>query len=283
MVDITRDPRWGRVVEGAGEDPYLGSAVAAAKVHGYQGSDFGAPDKMAATVKHFARLRRPGGRPRIQHRRHVDPAAVQRLPAALQGGDRRRRGDGDERVQLAQRRARHRQPVHCSRRSCARSGASAAPSSATTRPCRSSRSSATPPTSADAARLALTAGRQHRDGVQVPEHRTPPTTNVGPQLLAQGKITMAELNDAVRHVLTLKYLAGMFDHPYHRRRAGSRPPSSPRPTWPQARTSADESMVLLNNQNHALPLSTQPSSIAVVGPLADDAPRPARPGRADRL
>src|SRR6201995_5737584 len=54
MVDIARDPSWGRVVEGSGEDPYLGSAIAAAKVRGYQGSNFGAPDKMAATIKHFA-------------------------------------------------------------------------------------------------------------------------------------------------------------------------------------------------------------------------------------
>src|SRR5260370_146422 len=54
MVDLARDPRWGRVVEGAGEDPFLASAIAAAKVRGYQGSDFSALDKMAATVKHFA-------------------------------------------------------------------------------------------------------------------------------------------------------------------------------------------------------------------------------------
>src|SRR5258705_8130637 len=54
LVDIRRDPRCGRVVDGAGEDPILGSAIAAAKVRGYQGSDFSAPDKMAATVKHFA-------------------------------------------------------------------------------------------------------------------------------------------------------------------------------------------------------------------------------------
>ena len=53
MVDISRDPRWGRVVEGAGEDPFLGSAIAAAKVRGYQGSNYSAPDKMAATIKHF--------------------------------------------------------------------------------------------------------------------------------------------------------------------------------------------------------------------------------------
>jgi beta-glucosidase len=54
MVDIARDPRWGRIVEGAGEDPYLGSAVAAAKIAGYQGTDYSQPTKMAATVKHFA-------------------------------------------------------------------------------------------------------------------------------------------------------------------------------------------------------------------------------------
>ena len=53
MVDISRDPRWGRVVEGAGEDPFLGSAIAAAKVKGYQGNNFAAPDKVAATIKHF--------------------------------------------------------------------------------------------------------------------------------------------------------------------------------------------------------------------------------------
>jgi beta-glucosidase len=61
MVDIARDPRWGRIVEGAGEDPYLGSAVAAAKVHGYQGTNIAAPTKMAATVKHFAAYGAPEG------------------------------------------------------------------------------------------------------------------------------------------------------------------------------------------------------------------------------
>ena len=54
MVDIARDPRWGRIAEGAGEDPYLGSAVARAVVKGYQGSDLTAPDTMLACVKHLA-------------------------------------------------------------------------------------------------------------------------------------------------------------------------------------------------------------------------------------
>lgn len=54
MVDISRDPRWGRIAEGAGEDPYLGGKVAAAMVHGYQGDDLTEENTVMATVKHFA-------------------------------------------------------------------------------------------------------------------------------------------------------------------------------------------------------------------------------------
>ena len=54
MVDIARDPRWGRIAEGAGEDPYLGSQIAKAMVEGYQGDDLAKENTMIATVKHFA-------------------------------------------------------------------------------------------------------------------------------------------------------------------------------------------------------------------------------------
>ncbi|WP_299367450.1 beta-glucosidase BglX [Winogradskyella sp.] len=54
MVDISRDPRWGRVMEGAGEDPYLGSKIAVARVKGFQGDDLSQPNTIAATAKHFA-------------------------------------------------------------------------------------------------------------------------------------------------------------------------------------------------------------------------------------
>ncbi len=54
MVDIARDPRWGRMIEGAGEDPYLGAAVAAAQVRGFQGGELGAPERVIAGPKHFA-------------------------------------------------------------------------------------------------------------------------------------------------------------------------------------------------------------------------------------
>ncbi|MDQ5851483.1 MAG: beta-glucosidase, partial [Chloroflexota bacterium] len=54
MVDIARDPRWGRIIEGAGEDPYLGAAIAAAQVRGFQGASIGTPERVIAGPKHFA-------------------------------------------------------------------------------------------------------------------------------------------------------------------------------------------------------------------------------------
>jgi beta-glucosidase len=54
MVDIARDPRWGRIIEGAGEDPFLGAAVAAAQVRGFQGEAVGSPERIIAGAKHFA-------------------------------------------------------------------------------------------------------------------------------------------------------------------------------------------------------------------------------------
>jgi beta-glucosidase len=54
MLDIARDARWGRIVEGAGEDPYLGAAMAAAQVRGFQGDDLSEPDRVVACAKHFA-------------------------------------------------------------------------------------------------------------------------------------------------------------------------------------------------------------------------------------
>jgi len=54
MVDIARDPRWGRVMEGSGEDTYLGSAIAAARVRGFQGKGLGNTDALMACAKHFA-------------------------------------------------------------------------------------------------------------------------------------------------------------------------------------------------------------------------------------
>ena len=61
MVDISHEPRWGRISEGAGEDPYLGSVMAAARVQAAQGSDYSAPDKVVTSPKHFAAYGQPEG------------------------------------------------------------------------------------------------------------------------------------------------------------------------------------------------------------------------------
>ena len=110
MVDISRDPRWGRVVEGAGEDPVPGLGDRGREGTGLPGLGLLRPGQGGRDDQALRRLRRSGRRPRIQHGRHVDSAAVQRLPAALQGGCRCRRGDRDELVQLLEWCSQYRQP-----------------------------------------------------------------------------------------------------------------------------------------------------------------------------
>jgi beta-glucosidase len=61
MVDVSHEPRWGRIAEAAGEDPYLNSVMAAARVKGAQGSDYSAPDKVVTSVKHYAAYGQPEG------------------------------------------------------------------------------------------------------------------------------------------------------------------------------------------------------------------------------
>jgi beta-glucosidase len=90
-----------------------------------------------------------------------------------------------------------------------------------------------------------------------------------PQLVQQGKVSMNTINNDVRHVLTLKYLAGMFDHPYTDPTRVQHAELTPA-NLAAARAMAAHSMVLLNNSGNALPLSSSLSSVAVVGPLGDD-------------
>jgi hypothetical protein len=86
MVDLTRDPRWGRVTEGAGEDPYLASQIAAARVRGLQGRRRGDTDAVLGHRQALCRLRRHGGRARVRLGGHEPAAVVGDAPAALHGG-----------------------------------------------------------------------------------------------------------------------------------------------------------------------------------------------------
>jgi beta-glucosidase len=268
MVDVTRDPRWGRVQGTSGEDPFLGAALAAARIHGYQGPNYSAADKMAATIKHFAAYGAP-----VAGREYntVDMSTQQLfndyLPTYKAGVN----------AGVA--------TVMSAFNSLNGVPASADPYTLQTilrdewgfggtvvsdyQAVQELEEFGYAANDAQAAQEALTAGVDIEMAVQVPSSNST-YANQGPQLLAHGKITMTELNNAVRRVLTLKYLAGMFQNPItdpNRVKTAELTPAN----VSQAQTAADESMVLLNNNNHALPLSTSTSSIAVVGPLANDA------------
>jgi beta-glucosidase len=257
------------VVEGAGEDPFLGSAIAAAKVRGYQGSDFSAPDKMAATIKHFGAY----GAPVAGREYNTVDMSTQQLfndylppyKAAVDAG---------AATVMASFNSLNGVPNTANpyllqtilRNEWGFSGTTLSDYQAVQE--LEDFGYANGPS--EAARLALTAGINIEMAVLVGK-TSPYSTyaNYGPALLSSGKITTTQLNDAVRHVLTLKYLAGMFSHPLTdpgRVNTAELTPAN----LAAARTSADKSMVLLNNANHALPLSTGTPSIAVVGPLADD-------------
>ena len=271
MVDIARDPRWGRVVEGAGEDPYLGSAIAVAKVRGYQGNNFAAPEKMAATIKHFAAY----GAPVAGREYNTVDMSTQQLFNDYLPPYKAAVGAGAA-------------TVMASFNSLDGVPNTANPYTLTTilrdewgfggtvvsdyQAVQELEDFGYASDGADAARLALSAGIDIEMAVQVGANNNPVESTFdtyGPSLLGRG-ITMAQLNDAVRHVLTLKYLAGMFAHPITDPTRVTHSELTPA-NLTAAKLSADESQVLLENNNHALPLSPSTSSIAVVGPLADDA------------
>ena len=269
MVDIARDPRWGRIVEGAGEDPYLGSMVAAAKVTGYQGNDFSKPEKMASTVKHFAAY----GAAEAGREYNTVDMSVQRLfndylppyKAAIDAGA---------------------ATVMSAFNSLNGVPASADPYLLRTILRQMWHFGGTvvsdyqavqelvefgyAANEQDAARLALTAGVDIEMGVQVPSINST-YTNFGPDLVTSGKVSTAQVDAEVRHVLRLKYLAGMFDHPYTDPSRVEHAELTPG-NLAAARAMAAESIVMLRNQDNALPLPAATSSIAVIGPLADNAP-----------
>jgi beta-glucosidase len=273
MVDIGRDPRWGRVVEGAGEDPFLGSAIAAAKVRGYQGNNFAAPNKLAATIKHFGAY----GAPVAGREYNTVDMSIQQLfndylppyKAAVDAGAATVMSSFNS-LNGVPNTANPYLLTQILRNEWGFGGTTVSDYQAV----QELEDFGYASDGADAARLALTAGVNIEMAValgpQAPNNTIYSTYDqYGPQLLQQGKITMAQLNDAVRHVLTLKYLAGMFSNP-------DQGIANPASRWltpanvAVARKTADESMVLLKDDNHRLPLSPSVGQVAVVGPLADD-------------
>jgi beta-glucosidase len=260
MVDIARDPRWGRIAEGAGEDAYYGSRVAEAMVRGYQGTDLKANNTVMACVKHFAMY---GGaqagrdynpvdmsdRSMLQdflppYKAAIDAGAasvmtsfndINGIPAAVNEWlitDLLRKQWGFTGMVATDYTALNELVAH---------GVAA--------------------DEADAAAQALRAGNDMDMVGEV-------FLNNLNQKLKEGKTTEALINAACRRILEAKYKLGLFEDPYRyvndQRAAQTLMKKEYRDA---ARDIARKSMVLLKNEKNTLPLKTS-GSIALVGPLA---------------
>jgi len=261
MVDIARDPRWGRVAEGAGEDPYLGAAMARAYVRGYQGSDLSAPDSLAACVKHWvgygaAEAGRDYSTTEISERT-LREIYFPPFKAALDAGA----------------------PTFMS----AFNDLDGVPASANaftlTQVLRGEWGfkgfvvsdwdavaqlipHGVAADDAEAARKALTAGVDMEMDSRLYAARLP-------KLVESGKVPRADVDEAVRRILRVKVALGLFEHPYaDETKSAEAPDAAARAA---ARDAAVRSMVLLKNDGNVLPFSRKDvKKLAVIGPVADD-------------
>ena len=272
MVDLSHEPRWGRIAEAAGEDPYLNSVMAAARVRGAQGNDYSAPDKVVTSVKHFAAY----GEPDAGRDYNTTDMSLQRLwnfylppfKAAIDAGSdtlmcsfnaingvpgcanryletgvlKRRWGfDGfveSDYTAVAELRA------------CPGENPAGGPCG-----------HGVAEDGRDAARLALNAGT---DSEMVSTN----FRDFGRQLLASGEVSTRRIDDAVRRILRVKFRAGLFENPYVDVDAAAGKQLLPR-NRAAARRAAGRSTVLLKNDGPVLPLDPAKST-AIIGPLGND-------------
>jgi beta-glucosidase len=261
MVDIARDARWGRIMEGAGEDPYLGAAMARAQVRGFQGKELG-PDSVLACVKHYAGYgAAEGGRdydssyiPEVLFRNvYLVPfhAAEQAgagsfMSAYMDLNDVPASGNHWLLTDILRK--------EWGFKGFVVSDAFAVASLQT-------HGYASDP--ADAAYKAVSAGLDMDMASQTY------TKNLA-KLVADGKVTEAQLDKSVLPILEEKYELGLFDHPYTDESKVDAVLNRPEGLALERKLAA-RSMVLLKNDNKTLPLSTSLKKVAVIGPLADSA------------
>src|ERR1700680_1512132 len=274
MVDIARDARWGRMAEGAGEDPFLGSAMAAAYVRGYQGSRLDAPDSIAACAKHYVGY------------------------GAVEGG---RDYTSTESAEHTLRQF-YLPPFHAALEAGTASLMSAFNS------LNGIPSSANPFTLKQILRKEWgfrglvvsdwsSVGELVAHGIGVDDAMAARKAFVAgvdmdmasslyhdhlAQLVSSGVVKQADLDEAVRHVLRVKLALGLFEHSFVDEQAAGKSLSQPA-SLPLAETAAERSLVLLKNAateggKPLLPLSKDIRNLALIGPLADDPPTP--PGTA---
>lgn len=259
MVDIARDPRWGRIVEGAGEDPYLGSVIAAAKVRGFQGKDMGDPDSVVACAKHYVAYgAAEGGRDyntvdiseQLLREVYLPPfrAAVDAGTGTLMSAFQDLNGEPAA--------ANHHTLTEILRGEWRFNGFVVSDWGATHELIAHGAAA----NDAEASFRALTAG--------VDMDMVDGAYNTIPALVQSGKLPAAVVDEAVRRILRIKFKAGLFEHPYAdpQREKTDILTAENREV---ARKLAFESMVLLQNKNNLLPLSRK-QTVAIIGPLAND-------------
>ncbi len=259
MVDMARDARWGRMVEGAGEDPYLGAAMARAQVRGFQGAEL-SPTSMLACVKHFAGYgAAEGGRdydssyvPEVLLRNLYLPpfhAAVKQGVGSLMSAYM----DLNDVPAAGNRWLLH----DVLRDEWGFKGFVVSDAWAV----RNLITHGFAADREDAAYRAFNAGlNMDMDGDTLAQ-------NV-PKLLASGMITPAQLDDSVRPILEMKIRLGLFEHPFVDE-SKVEAVLNRQSTRELARKLAARSMVLLRNENHTLPLVKSLKKVALIGPLAD--------------
>ena len=260
MVDVARDARWGRIAEGAGEDPYLGAAMAVAQVRGFQGPYLGAPDRLLACAKHFAAYGKADGG------RDYDPVYVSEtelrnvyfppFAAAAKAGvgsfmsaymDLNEVPAGANPWLLRD----------VLRGEWGFSGFVVSDAIAV----RNLLLQGFARDGRDAAARALAAGLDMDMASGI----------FGQNLVAlvkDGVLKAGQIDDAVRRILAVKVRLGLFEQPYADEARAASVLADPQ-SRPQARIAAQRSMVLLKNDKRLLPLKASLASVAVIGPLAD--------------
>lgn len=268
MVDISRDPRWGRTQEGAGEDAYLGAAMARAYIRGYQGDDLSRPDTVAASVKHFAAYgAAEAGREYNSTDMSLSRLQQDYLPpyrAAAEAGAATFMAAFNS-LNGVPSSANHFLLQDVLRDSWGFNGFVVSDYTSVME----LRNHGIALDAATAARKAITAGVD----VDMMSHYY--DTEL-PALIASGKVPESVIDEAVRRVLRVKFALGIFEHPYAEGTEVTAPVDAHRQL---VREAAEESLVLLRNAPvysapgqaaPILPLANRAAKIALIGPLADN-------------
>ena len=271
MVDLSHEPRWGRIAEAAGEDPYLNSVMAAARVRGAQGNDYSAPNRVVTSVKHFAAY----GEPDAGRDYGTTDMSLQRLwnfylppfKAAVEAGSDTLMCSFNA-INGVPGCANRYLETRVLKRQWGFDGfiESDYTAVAELRACPGERPAGGPcghgvaEDGREAARLALNAGTDT-------EMVSTNFRDFGRRLVSSGEVSIRRINDAVRRLLRIKFRAGLFENPYVDVGAAEGKQLLPR-NRAAARQAAGRSMVLLKNDGPVLPLDPAKST-AIIGPLGD--------------